>query len=346
MPDGNKYSELLISETLIPDIFIVRYMPLLGKDAVNIYLWILMSFKTGRFSAKDAMSYSILPNADINEALSELVKNGLLVRSSAEEFNVIDLRKVEIDEYVATKVDDTGTVPTLKSDEKKRNMLANSIQQTFYAGHMAYAYYKLIDKCLYEYHFEDPVVYALFEEGRETRIHFIVSKMYDLAKTWYDKGYLTSESLKEYYDVRARRDELTKLMGKLLRMHLNDLDITRISKWAEVYKATPDLTKYAFECQEWRGKIRTVDVENKLKEWFDAGITTIDKAMVYEAERHEENKAKASRQRGRNNVRRSGKEAGITLSSADDTKKSGEPVQEFHDDILDMFTEDDDENNI
>ena len=93
-----------------------------------------------------------------------------------------------------------------------------------------------------------------------------------------------------------------------------------------------------------------LDVENKIKEWYDAGVMTIDKAVVYEAERHKENKAKASRGRGRSNVRKSGKEAGITVSESEDKPSQEQPHQpqqdeSFHDSILDMFAGDDDEDD-
>ena len=345
MADSKDYHELLISESLIPDIFIVRYMPMLSKDATDLYLWLCMSYKGGSFKEEDALSYTVIPKEDINNALKELVANGILSRLDSEDYEFIDLRKIEIDEYVNSKVDEDG-VPVLKSDEKKRKLLAESIQKTYYNGYMAFAFYKLIDKCLHEYHFDDAVVYALFEEGKERRVHFKVPMMYELAKEWYEKGYLKADALKEYYEVKGNNDELVKLMGKLMRRRLNDLDLKRIAKWSELYKADSQMVEYAFKCNEYRGNIRTVDVENKLREWFDAGITTIDKAAVYEKERADENKAKASRARGRSNVRRSGKDAGITVKQKEDEEQKSEKPSLEHDPILEMFGGGNDEDDI
>ncbi|MBR1796695.1 MAG: hypothetical protein IJ757_01580 [Clostridiales bacterium] len=345
MAEAELYSELLISDTLIPDIFIARYMPQLGKDAVSLYLWTRMAYKGGSFTLKDALAYSAIPEADINTALAELVTCGILVRSSKDRFDPVDLKKLEVDEYLQAKTDHDG-VPVMKSEEKERNVLATSIQKTFYQGHMAYTFYRLIDKCLYEYHFDNQVVYALFEEGKELRVHYIVPKMYELAKKWYEKGYVTTAALTDYYELRGRRTDIAKVTGRLLRKHLTELDYERFNRWAEVYGADAELVEYAIRVNEWRDSIRTVDVENKLKEWFDAGGMTIDKAAVYEAERHKENKVKASRGKGRTNVRRSGKEAGITVGET----KSAEPSEEessvpIHDSILDMFSGDDDEDD-
>lgn len=342
--------EFLISETLIPDIFIARYMPLLGKDAIMLYLWMRMTRRTGSFTLKDAADYGGIPEADVKTALAELVTAGVLVRKEDNKFEHVDIIRAEVDEYINNRTDNEG-LPVLKSDEKKRNLLATSIQKTYYQGYMAYPFYRLIDKCLYEYHFEDDVVYALFEEGKDLKIQRVVPKMYDLAASWYGKGYTTTESLKDYYELRDRRNGIAALVGKMLRKHLTELDYERIARWAEVYGADTEIVEYAIRANDWRNTIRTVDVENKLKEWFDAGAMTIDKAVVFENERYKENKAKAAKGRGRTNIRRSGSEAGITASSGssegstDKDSEAGKSVP-MHDPIIDMFSEDEDEDDI
>lgn len=346
MASKEKYSELLISDTLVPDIFTVRYMPMLGKDALSIYLWTLMTYKGGNFTLKDVLAYGVIPEEDTKTALAELVTAGVLVNSEGTKFSFVDLKKIEVDEYVKSGTDEDG-MPVMRSDEKRRNLLATSIQKTFYGGRMAYAFYKLIDKCLYEYKFEDQVVYALFEEGKDTRIQFSVPKMYELAQKWNDMGYTTLSSLKNYYETRQKRNGIVKLVGKLLRKRLNDMDYERIYRMIDVYKADEALVEYAIKSLEWKENIRIIDVENKIKEWYDAGVMTIDKAVVYEEERRKENKTKASRRRGRSNVRKSGKEAGITVSEPEGSKaeEAADEDEPFHDSILDMFAGDDDEND-
>lgn len=323
---------------------------MLGKDAVSIYLWSRMAFKGETFDLKDISGYGVIPEEDMKTALAELVAAGVLVRSDKTKFEYVDLKKIEIDDYIQIMTTEDGT-PVMRSDEKRRNLLAQSINKTFYAGSMSYTFYKLVDKCLYEYHFDDQVVYALFEEGKDTRVHLIMDKMYELASRWNAKGYSTVESLKSYYETRDRRNGISTCVAKMLRKRLNEMDYERITRWVEVYGANEQIVEYAIRSLEWKGTIRTLDIENKLKEWFDAGVMSIDKAMVYENERHVENKSKASRKRATTNVRRTGKEAGILIeqnpepgaASKEDSKATrNEPM---HDSILDMFAENDDEDD-
>ena len=312
-----------------------------------------MIFGSDQFSLNQAKEFGLIPDEDIKTALSELVAAGVLVKKEGDLFEPLDLKRIEVDEYLGRK-SDSGDMPVMRSDEKKRNLLASSIQKTYYAGHMAYSFYKLIDMCLYDYHFEDEVVYALFEEGKERRMQFIVPRMYDLAGSWYEKGYSTRDSLKEYYGLRTRRKEITATVGRILRRRLNDFDLEHINRWAEVYGADAAIVEYACRQCEWRGEIRTVDVGNKLKEWFDAGVFALDKAAVYEAEQRKENKSRASRRRGRTNMRRTGKEAGITASESGPQEMAGSEAavsKDIYEDsgekdsILDMFGGGYDEDN-
>ena len=344
---ASDHLEILISDTLIPDIFIARYMPMLGKDAVNLYLWLTMTYKGSSFTLKDAVSYGAIPEEAVNQALAELVSAGVFIREDKDRFSSVDLKKVEIDEYVKSRTDASG-VPVMRSDEKKRNLLATSIQQTFYQGAMPYAFYRLIDTCLYDYHFEDNVVYALFEEGKELRMQYIVAKMEDLARRWFEKGFTTADALKEYYDKRNKRSSIAKMTGRLLRRHLTEMDYERFNKWVDVYGADEQIVEYAIRVNEWRSSIKTLDIEQKLKEWYEAGVFTIDKATVYEAERAKENKSKVSRTKGRTNVRKSGKEAGITADKTSEANNSDEDQKDdapIHDSILDMFSGGSDEDD-
>ena len=71
MVSPDVYSELLISDTLVPDIFIVRYLPALSKDAVALYLWTRMTYKGGSFTLKEAFDFGLIPEEDIKTALYE-----------------------------------------------------------------------------------------------------------------------------------------------------------------------------------------------------------------------------------------------------------------------------------
>ena len=302
MTDKEGRTELLISDTLVPDIFITQYAQELSKDALCMYLWLLMTHKEQEFSKEDIREFSILSDNDSDRAAAELVSHELLFTKDNKTFRIVDLKKNEVDSYVKSMIDRGNSTSSLKlcADEESRNVLAGSINKTFYLGNMSYMFYRLVDKCLYDYGFDPTVVYSLFEEGREQKIHLKQGAMYEMASNWSRNGYLTPDDLKRYYDRKSRREQLISLMGRLARKRINGLDIERIDRWVDEYKTTPELADYAFRVNDFRDKITIRNVDEKLREWYAAGIESIDQAQVYENERRVENKKAGARKRARN----------------------------------------------
>ena len=303
MNQSNNGNELLLSDTSVPDIFVTQYAQELSKEAICIYLWLLMNCGYKEFSKEQIYSYGVLSTADADKAVADLIENGLLLTSKEDKFSLMDIKKAEVLSYIKTAVSKGGVMddPVLSADEETRNLLAGSVNKTFYMGNMSYLLYRLVDKCLYEYKFDTSVVYSLFEEGRDRKIHFKVNSMYELAESWRKNGYTTPDKLKAYYDKKSKREQLISLMGRLMRRRVNDMDITRIDRWLEEFNPEVRLAEYAFRANEFRGNITLKHVEDKLREWYAAGVTDIDAAAAYENMRKQENKGKRARRAANNN---------------------------------------------
>ncbi|MCQ2532516.1 MAG: DnaD domain protein [Saccharofermentans sp.] len=351
MKDNSSISELLLSDTSISDIFIVKHMASLSKDALCLYMWLNMTCgKNLKVQESDVESYGLLSKTESGKVIAELISHGLIIKDADDNYLLEDLKKVEVDSYIKRRFGEeaSSTYQAFNTENKERDVLAASISKTFFQGHMHYIYFRLVDTCLYEYKFESSVVYRLFQEGRELKIHLKTDEMIKLAENWYKRGYTTPDALQVYFDKKKRTTEIISLMGKLTRKRLNELDYERIDTWVNELNATPKMVEYAFRVNEYRDHIKFIHVETKLKEWFAAGVTTLDAAMVYEAERKAENKAKASRKRGTDNVWRTGREAGITIEDAKKPEKEENKKEPDDDDdydpILGMFGGDDEDN--
>lgn len=349
MKQSESSHELLLSDTLVPDIFVTQYAQELSKEAICIYLWLLMNCGYNEFSNEEVYSYGVLSKEDADKAVAGLIENGLLLSSKEDKLVLADIKRAEVDSYIKTAVskEDGMSDPVLSADEESRNLLASSINKTFYMGNMSYLFYRLVDKCLYEYKFHSSVVYSLFEEGRELKMHFKVNSMYDMAESWRRNGYTTPEKLKAYYDKKSKREQLVALMGRLTRRRLNGMDLERIDRWIEEFDTSVRLAEYAFKANEFRGNITLKNVEDKLREWFAAGVSDIDAAAVYENTRRQENKSKASKKRLKNNpLKTYGElEQKPVPEKVEEEKKSSSPVKEEekteqeqeNDDILTLF---------
>lgn len=354
------YSELVISQSLLDDIFVVRYLQDLSKEAVIVYLWLNMTAGDKEFDEETVKTYSVIPESKVKEVLTELL-GAKLIKAAKDKFVLEDLKRREVEEYVnvCKAKGEAGDIPGMSNSEEY-NTLSASISKTFYKGMMDYNYYRLIDKCLYEYRFEGTVCYKLFEEGYQKGILRKYNAMAGIASHWYEKGYTTAESLEKYLEKNTLKERLVKLCSKTMRKHLTDLDINRIHGWVDNLNTNEELVAYAFRVNEFRNNLTLMHIETTLKKWFDLGIDTADKAAKLDEEEHKENARRSAHRKSRSGTKwRTGAEAGIetadnasgktpesteekpekkkskaSAEDKDESKKGGDSVL---DDILDMF---------
>jgi len=341
-------NNLIIEDSALADIFTVKYASDLSRDALLLYIWMNMCFKGKTFTRDDVLKLNLSGMADCDKTLAELAE-AELITPKGDRFVMDDLKRREVEEYVAFK-NAAGTNPegtAMTKGGEKFDLLASSISKTFYQGRMPYIYYRFIDTCLNEYKFGDEVVYKLFEYAKDNMFEKKFAQMERVAKEWFNNGYTTCERLEAHLKKDSDVAELTKLMGKLMRRRMNNNDIERIEKWVRVMDVDKDLVNYAFKVNEFRGDIKMADVENTLLTWQEAGVKTVDAAVVFEDERYKENKRKSSRKKGRSGSSwKTGGEAGIAEQIApakkedDDDGDSGD----IPDDILDMFGGGDEDN--
>ncbi len=353
--DNNIKCEMLLSDTPVADVFIVCHMNELSSNALKLYLWLCMTYGTkDEFTLASLNDYSYLNASEASEALAEMLEHELLYKIGSENFRLADLKQQEALEYAKSYAAKGVNIDGLElsADAKARDVLTDSISKTFYLGRCPYWCYRLVDKCLYEYNFEAPVVYKLFEEGRDGKFHVYTNRMNALAKDWYNHGYTSTNKLGEYFERKQMLSSVIEKMGKLSRRRLNGVELERIEHWVSAMDVTPELAEYAFRCNEFRGNITLKNVEDTLVIWHQAGIKSVDKAMVYENERRTERKSKARKAGGRDNVWKTGAEAGLLKKEEADSQSEKKDVQlpedddrsEAHDMILDLFGDNDEDN--
>ena len=339
-------SRLLINDSLLPDIFLVRYAQELSKNALLVYLWLNMTGDKNSFNEETVKRFKIIPDDEISKTLAELMASGLINRKD-KTYSFDDIKAREVEEYVQAQKAKGGDpdLTGLKSDEQERKTLADSISKTFYQGELPYIFYRLIDKCLYEYKFDSIVCYKLFEEGYDQSIHRSNIQMENRAREWFEKGYTDIKSLEKQLEISKRTNKLIKLTGSLMRKRLNGLDLDRVKSWAEDLGATEELVTLAFKENEFRSNLTLKNVGDTLTKWHDQGIKTAEDAARFSEEEHKENKRKATRRKANTgSVWATGEEAGIVNKSEQpkaeepkNDKASEDKDDDGPDDILNMF---------
>ena len=186
--------------------------------------------------------------------------------------------------------------------EEQRACVANSIAETFYQGELPYIFYRLIDKCLYEYGFDPRVVYQLFSMCYDKAIHRKLSLVEQLANSWYKQGYTKPEDLNGYILQDEKNEQICKLCGQLLRKRLNGLDIIRIEGWVKDYNISEPLVEYAFRQNEFRSNLTLKNIGDTLSKWHANGVQSLDEAVAFCEKEHQENKRKLQAKENRINI--------------------------------------------
>lgn len=179
---------------------------------------------------------------------------------------------------------------TYSNDE--RDMLVRKINNEFYNNKMPYMLFRFIDKCLYEYDLDEDMIYSLFIEAKKGRILYSVPKIESIVLDWIKNEATDSIGFDAYTNKKATYETIVKLMGKLSRRRLNGIDLERIECWVNELDVTPELAELAFRKNEFRGIILMKHVEDRIREWREAGVVTLEDAKNYEYTRWIINKEK------------------------------------------------------
>ena len=73
---NDDYSELVISQSQLDDIFVIRYLQDLSREAVVVYLWLNMTAGTGEFDEASVKAYRVIPESKVKETMAELMGAG------------------------------------------------------------------------------------------------------------------------------------------------------------------------------------------------------------------------------------------------------------------------------
>ncbi|HOD92781.1 MAG TPA: DnaD domain protein [Clostridia bacterium] len=271
MRDKFDSKSILYSDTLIPDIFLSEYLPLLSAQAVKVYTFCCFVEKTER----SMDMFKIIRRLDIDESelaiiLDELTKKHLISVSGRDIF-INDIKAIEIDrlykERTSIKPDDLG----------EKESVISAINDQFFDGNMPIYMYGCIEQWFKKYRFEDPVMLMLFsisnEKGALTR-NYIET----VAKDWFENGVKTVFDLEALFN---ERDKMKDIQNKILKALNRKTAFTQyetdlINKWFNEYR-------YSFEIIEEALK-KTVKISNPniayvdkiLSNWYENEFKNID----------------------------------------------------------------------
>lgn len=280
--------KLLFSDTLVPDIFVMEYMPSLDGLAVKLYLYGLFAARTRRTLSEGEVARRLGVDPEpLKEALAALVAAGL-VRPRERGFEILDIKEIEVEKFYRPK---SASTPEEAHEAARihpqREKLLSDISKTFFQGLMSPSWYGEIDSWYDRYHFEPEVVYALFQEcARRSKLdsRFYIARV---AENWSQRGIRTFADLNAYFASREKVASVSRKIGRKLRRTMTEYDDQDVTRWVEGLGYEFEVIDLALRraSRSARGSLQVVG--RILEEWHAAGLKTPDEVEAYEAARPE-----------------------------------------------------------
>lgn len=273
---------LLFSDTLVPDIFITEYLPILGELATKLYIYGLLVIRSRRIISENELATKMGTDYEtIRAALVELSTHDLVTLTD-KGFTINDIKSQEIEKIykLRTSQDPTNLLSEITLSEREKMM--SDINKTFFYGIMSPSWYCEIDNWFDKYRFDPQVVYALFNECKRRKK--LDSKAYiaKVAQSWSEHGIVSYKDLNEYFLSYDRINKIFKKVGQKLHKNITEYDEELITKWVEKMGMEFEIIDIALRKTSKLSNPNLEFTNKVLEEWFANQLKTVPEVLEFE----------------------------------------------------------------
>jgi DnaD/phage-associated family protein len=276
--------KLLLSDTLVPDIFITEHLPALDGLSVKLYIYLLLAARTSRTVTEQDLARRLGTEPEnIKTAISELVSRDL-VAVKDKGLDILDVKAAEIEKTYRQK---TASAPAeaveSQSRHSLREKLMSDIAKTFFQGLMSPSWYGEIDSWFDRYGFEPEVIYALFQEC--ARRNKLDSKAYigKVAENWSMRGIRSFDELSRYFEAHDQIGRASKKIGRKLRRNMTEYDEEYVARWIEKLGYDFEIIELALRKTSKQANPNLEFIDRILEEWFSHQLRDGESIKAYEA---------------------------------------------------------------
>lgn len=283
-----EYSEsILYSNTPVPDIFLSEYMPYLKCEYVKLYLYCLFLSKWKKRSSLDSISKKLdIDIGIIKEGLLYMESIGLLIKKD-DGIAIADIKQKEVDKIYRLKTTSTPEEAKQTSElNKRRNLIINAINNSFFQGIMSPAWYTDIDSWFDKYKFEEDVMYSLFQycyDRKALTKNYIIK----VAETWFSKGIGNSFDLDRYFIENKKCRDIGVQIGKKLRLgrFLTEYEENLVNKWVLEFGYDFKTIEHALKMTTGASSPSFNYLDTVITDWNKNGLKDLAAISEYEKKR-------------------------------------------------------------
>lgn len=279
----DSYKSILYSDTLVPDIFITEYMPLMNSDCIKVYLYCLFLSKHNKRASTEEFAKNLNMNiSTVKQSLTCLDNMGVLLWKE-NGLRLYDLKEKEIKKMYRLKTTSTPEKAVEHSEKnKKRNEIIYTINNTFFQGVMSPSWYTDIDFWFDRFKFDEDVMLALFQYCFDQNG---LSKPYieKVAESWKSRNIKNSFDLDNYsIEYKKFKDVRSSIVKKLkLNRHLTEYEEKFVEKWVMDYNYSLEIIDLALKKTTSKTNPNFNYINSIITDWYKNGLKTKEEILAY-----------------------------------------------------------------
>ncbi|HEY8420632.1 MAG TPA: DnaD domain protein [Thermoclostridium sp.] len=276
-------TDMLFSDTLVPDVFINDIMPSLPSDCVKVYIYGLYLCKYNKSISLDDFSKRLGMSRDsLNAALVLLENEELLVRTHTG-ITFTNVKDKLLSRLYRKKEESTPEEALSNTQfNQRRSQCIQSMNQMFFQGSMPSSWYTFIDHLFSQYNFDEDVMISLFQYCYNKNA---MNRKYigQVAANWAKRNITSHIELEKYMEVFQRTKDLSYQIAKVLRFNrsLTVFEEEFVDIWANQYGYGMDIIELALKKTSGKSDLNFRYIHKILTDWHDAGLKTKEDVIAY-----------------------------------------------------------------
>lgn len=281
---------LLFSETVVPDIFFAEYLSQMPANSVKVYLYMIFLSKYKKDIKLNDMSKKLaLPLKDINDAISYLDANGLIIKKETG-YIVANLQELTLHKLYKPNLTASPEKVADVAKNKARAKVIDHINNTYFQGIMGPSWYNDIDLWFTKYNFDDQVMIALFDYCfNRSALH----KKYvqTVAEAWASNKIHTWNDLDLYYQKQEKLAKIKKSIAKKLgKQTLTQYEEAYIEKWVIDFGYDLNIIEIALKRTTFKANPTFEYFNNIITDWHDRNLKTANEILAFIEQRNKQKK--------------------------------------------------------
>lgn len=281
------YKSILYSDTLLPDIFITEYMPMMNPESLKVYIYCLFLSKYGKNASVEEFAKNL--GMDVNkvkDCISNLENLGVLTWK-LDGIVLHDLKEKEIKKMYRLKSTSSPEEAVNNFDKnKKRNEIIYTINNSFFQGVMSPSWYTDIDAWFDRYKFDEDVMLALFQYCYDHK-GLVKAYIEKVAESWKLRNIRNSFDLDNYSIEQKKFKDVRGAIIKKLKLgrNLTEYEDAYVEKWVMDYKYNFDIIELALKKTTAKSNPNFNYINSIITDWYNNGLKTKEEIMIYDANR-------------------------------------------------------------